>query len=76
MQWSQQGSADEQVTNISVPQQEGQADATGGKVIADYDLDMKYEAEVSGPEIEAVDKEEEDSDALTGCPTKGSRFQS
>ena len=32
-------------TNISIPQQEGQADASGGKAIADYNPDVDYKPE-------------------------------
>ena len=36
---------EEPQTNTSVPQQERQADATEGKVIADYKLDVDYKSE-------------------------------
>ena len=49
--WSQPEDAEETETNLSVPQQEEQADATEGKVIADYGLDVDYEPEWSDPEI-------------------------
>ena len=62
--WPQQGGTEEPQINISVPQQEGQAEATGGKVVADYNLDVDYKPEGSDLEIKAVDdKEEENSDA-------------
>ena len=60
---SQQGGTEESETNVSVSQQEGQADATRGKAIADYNLDIDCEPEGSDPEIKAVDKEEDNSDA-------------
>ena len=41
---------EEPKTNPSVPQQEEQADATEGKVIADQELDVDYEQEESDPE--------------------------
>ena len=63
MPWSQQGCTEEPDTNVSVPQQEGQADATSGDDIEDYDLDIDYELEGSDPDIEAVNEEEENSDA-------------
>ena len=59
----QQGGTEEPKTNISVHQQEGQRDATGDKVIADYDLDVDYKPEGSDPEIETVNEEEENCDA-------------
>ena len=40
MPWSWQGGAEEPETNVIVPQQEGLADATSDKTIADYDLDV------------------------------------
>ena len=47
MPWSQQGGADEPEMNISVPQQEGQADATRGEVKVDYSLHVDYKPEGS-----------------------------
>ena len=61
MPWPQQGGAEEPETNVSVPQQEGQADATRGKAIADYKSDVDYEPEGSDPDIKAVNEEEENS---------------
>ena len=61
--WSQQGCADESETNASVSQQWGQADATSGEAIADYNPDINYKPEGSDPDIEAVHEEEENSDA-------------
>ena len=55
----QQGGAEEPETHSSVPHQEGQADATRGKVVANYDLDIDYNTEVSDPKIEAVNEEKE-----------------
>ena len=40
MPWPQQGGTEEPEINISVPQQEGQADAIGGKIIADCNPDV------------------------------------
>ena len=39
------------------------ADATCGEVIVNYDPDIDYEPEGSDPNIKAVHKEEENSDA-------------
>ena len=61
----QQGGTEEPETNISVPNKR-QSDTTGGKVIADYDLDVDYKPERSDPVIEAVDEEEEISDVEYG----------
>ena len=49
--------------NVSIPQQEGQADATNCKAIAYYNPDIDYKPEGSDPDIKAVNEEEEDSDA-------------
>ena len=57
--WSQQGGAEELKTNVSVPPQGRQADATSGKAIADYNPDIDYEPEGSIPDIEAINEEEE-----------------
>ena len=51
------------MTNISIPQQEKQTDAARGKVIGGYDPDVDYEPKKSGPEIKAVNKDEENYDA-------------
>ena len=37
--------------------------ATRDKAIVDYDLDVDYEPEVSDPDIEAINEDEETSDA-------------
>ena len=60
---SQQGGAEKPEKNVSVPQQEGQADTTRGKAVADYDLDTDYKPERSDPDIKTVDEEEEISDS-------------
>ena len=59
----QQGGTDEPKSNSNIPQQGGHADAMGDEVIADFDLDVDYKPEGSGPEIKAVNKDEENSDA-------------
>ena len=59
---TQQEDAGEPETNVSFPQQEGQADATRGEDIADYDLEVDFELEGSDPDIKAVNEEEETSD--------------
>ena len=66
MPWSWQGGAEKPESNSSVPQQEGHTDTTGGKAVADYDPDIDYQPEGSDPQIEAVNKEEEISDAVHG----------
>ena len=38
--WRQQGGTEKPKSNISVPQQEEQAGATEGKVVADYNPDL------------------------------------
>ena len=63
MPWSEQEGAGEPETTVSVPQQGGEAEATRGKAIADYDLDIEYKPEGSDPDIKAADEEEENSDA-------------
>ena len=60
--WLQQEGAEDPQTKPSVPWQEEQPEATEGKVIADYDLDVDYESEGSDPEIKPVDEEDENSD--------------
>ena len=50
-------------TNVSASQQKGEADTTRGKAIADYNPDIDYQPEGSDPEIEAVNEDEENSDA-------------
>ena len=61
----QQECTEKSETNPSVPQQEEQADAAEGKVIAGYKPDVDYKPEGSDPEIKPVDhnKEEENSGA-------------
>ena len=56
---SQQGGTEQPETN----QQEGPTDATRGKALADYDLDIYYKTEISDTDIKAINKEEENSDA-------------
>ena len=55
---SQDGETSEGMTHAM-----GQADTTRGRDIADYNLDIDYEPEGSEPDIEAVNEEEENSDA-------------
>ena len=57
------GGIEEPVTNVSVLQEEEQADTTRGKAIGDYNLDIDYEPKGSDPAIETVNKEEENSDS-------------
>ena len=59
--WPQLGCTEKPETNISVPQQEEQTNATGGEVIADYDPDVDYEPDGSDPEIKAVNEDEENA---------------
>ena len=47
--------------NVSIPQQKGQADATTGNTIADYNFN--YKPEGSDPDMEAVNAEEINSNA-------------
>ena len=61
--WPQKGGTKEHEKNISVPQQEGQTDTAEGEKGADNNLDMNYEPDGSDPDIKAVNKEEENSDA-------------
>ena len=63
MPWSQQGGTEKPETNVSVPQQEGQADAISSKAVSDYDSDIFYKPEGSDPDIKAVNEEEENFDA-------------
>ena len=58
-----EGDTKEPETNSSVPQQEEQRDAMEGKVIANCNTDVDYKPEGSDTDIEAVDEEEENSDA-------------
>ena len=62
MPWLQ-GSAEEPENNSSAPQQEELSDAREDKFIADYYIDVDYKPEESNPDIKAVNKEEENSDA-------------
>ena len=64
MPWSQQEGTGEPETNVSVPQQVGQADTARGKDIVDYILDLDYKPDGSDPDIKAVNKEEGNSDAV------------
>ena len=50
-------------TNPSVPQQEKQTDATGGKVAADYKPDEDYEGSEPKNEPDAKEEKEENYDA-------------
>ena len=45
------------------PQQREQPDATEGKVIADYDLDVDYEGSEPKVEPDALEQREDDPDA-------------
>ena len=63
MPWSQQEVAGQPETNVSVPQQGGQTDASRDGEVADYDLDVDYKPEGSEPDIKAVNEEEENSNA-------------
>ena len=63
MPWPQKGGAEVPESNRSIPQQRGHTDATGGKVKADYNLDLVFKPEVSKPEIKEVNEEEEKSNA-------------
>ena len=63
MPQSQQGGTEESQINVSVPQQERQADAIRGKTIADYNPDVDYKPVGSDPDINTVNEEEENSDA-------------
>ena len=56
----QQEGAEGPETNLTVPQQEEQPDATKGKVIADYDPDKDFEG--SNPINEPVAQEEKEED--------------
>ena len=58
MPWSQQGDTKEPEANVSVPQQEGQIDATRGRAVADYNPDLDYKPEGSDPDIKAVNEKE------------------
>ena len=60
---SQQEATVELETNVSVPQQGGQADVTRGGEVVDYDPDVDYEPEGSDPDIKEVNEKEENSDA-------------
>ena len=60
--WPQAGVV-EPKTNPSVPQQEEQRNVVESKVMADDNLDVDHESEGSHPDIEAVNEEEENSDA-------------
>ena len=51
MSWSQQGGTEEHGTNVSVHQQ-----ATSGKAVADYNLDVDYKPEGLDPGIKAVNE--------------------
>ena len=59
----QQEEAREPETNVSVPWQRRQEGANRGKDVADYNRDVDYNPEGSDPNIEAVNKEEENLDA-------------
>ena len=54
---------EEPETNPSVPHQEVQPDAAGGKVIADYNLDIDYEGSEPKNEPVAQEEKEENSNA-------------
>ena len=47
MPQKKQGGAEESETNVSVPQQEGQAEITSGKATAEYNPDIEYKSKVS-----------------------------
>ena len=61
--WLQPQGTREPETNHSVPQQEEQPDATEGKVIADYGLDINYEGSEPKIELDVQAEKEENSDA-------------
>ena len=63
MPGSQKKCAKEPETSPSVPQQEEQPDATEGKVIVDYDLDIDYYGSASKNEPVTQEEKEENSDA-------------
>ena len=63
MPQSQQGGTEEPAANVSVLQQEGQANATRGNAIADYNLDVDCKPEGSDSDMKAIDKEKENSAA-------------
>ena len=58
----QQRGTEEPETNVSVPQQGGQEDATTDKAIEDYNLDGDYKPKWSDPESKAVNEGQENSD--------------
>ena len=57
----QQGSTEEPESNPIIPWQEEQPVATKGKVVADCKPDSDYEKEGSDHELQAVEKEGENS---------------
>ena len=63
MSQSQQEGTGVPETNVSNRQQGGPSDAARGRDVADYNTDVDYEPEGSGPDIKAVFENEEDSDA-------------
>ena len=61
--WLQLEGTEELKMNPSVPQQEEQTDATEGKVIIDYDLDIDYDGSEPKNEPVAQEEKEENSNA-------------
>ena len=62
--WLQLEGTEKPQTNTRVPQEKGQANATEGKVIADYKLNVDYKPKWSDPKNEPnAQKEEEKSNA-------------
>ena len=60
---SQQESAEEPETNLSVPQQEEHPDTVEDRDITDYDLDIDYEGSEPKNEQVAQEQKEEDPEA-------------